>query len=233
MKYPKLESGMIGEFQNGICFVVVGNSLMTECGEFIDISKLDDRLRFGMNKVTFLTNEACDFSQYKNFKSKFKNLIPIEESLKDWNRRCPHKYYYSINRGSFINGCVNILDTLDIKITEDNNFYKNFDYFPCNDFTKSDIKELNRLQIMQRALWKFAKYNKALQPKIDYYGINAMGWCVYPEKSPENPQKYYACATRVTPDQVVFTTKEWAEQAIKEVVEPLMKKWVEEDALDD
>lgn len=223
MKYTKLESGMIGEFQNRICFVVTGNGLVTEHGEFICISKLDDKLRFDMDRIVFLTNEAYNFSQYKELKKahKLKNLIPYESG---WDNRCLYRHYYYINDEGFVQTRY---DNNTSFITED--LYRNFNYFPCNDFTENDIKELSRLQVMQRALWKFAKYNKALQPKIDCYGINAMGWCVYPEKSPENPQKFYTCATRVTPDQAVFTTKEWAEQAIKEVVEPLMKKWTKED----
>ena len=67
-----LQTGVFGEISNGEVFVVIGNKLVYQNGEFDYINLLNDKLQFKMsNRFIYRLVEGCDsFSQYKKNYSK-------------------------------------------------------------------------------------------------------------------------------------------------------------------
>ena len=62
-----LQTGVFGEINNGEAFVVIGNKLVYQNGEFDYINLLNDELQFKMSgKFIYKLVEGCNsFSQYK------------------------------------------------------------------------------------------------------------------------------------------------------------------------
>ena len=222
MKYPELETGMFGEMltpSGKETFVVVGDYVVFENGVHHRIKDVKEFLdahaqRF---KITFLTDEACDFNFCKQEKENLTNLVRDEVEFPEWNERDYNKEYY------FIDDNGRAYSTNDIYTALDNSRHEAFNYFFTSQFGGEDMTEILRLQTMQRALWKFAKYNKCLC-KDTYKGVfitNTNG-------------EYAIVKNYFTPlTEVCFTSDKWAKKAIEAVVKPLMAKWTEEDALDD
>lgn len=220
MEYPELETGMFGEMltpSGKETFVVVGNYVVFQDGSHYEIKDVQEKLDSRILKIVFLTDQACDFNHFKKSKSYLTNLVRDEVELPKWNERDYNKEYYFIAD----NGCVY---SMDDKCTALNNSqHEAFNYFFTSQFGGEDMTEILRLQTMQRALWKFAKYNKCLC-KDTYKGVfitNTNG-------------EYAIVKNYFTPlTEVCFTSDKWAKKAIEAVVKPLMAKWVKEDALDD
>lgn len=216
MEYPELETGMFGEMltpSGKATFVVVGNYVVFENGAHHKIKDVKEFLDAQKLKITFLTDEACDFNFYKKAKENLANLVRDEVELPKWNERDYNKEYYFIAD----NGCAYSTD--DKCTALNNNQHEAFNYFSTSQFGGEDIMEILRLQTMQRALWKFAKYNKCLC-KDTYKGVfitNTNG-------------EYAIVKNYFTPlTEVCFTSDKWAKKAIEAVVKPLVAKWVKED----
>lgn len=216
-KYPELKTGMFGEMltpSGKKTFVVVGNYVVFENGLHYKIKDVKEFLDAQKLKITFLTDEACDFNFCKQAKERLTNLVRDEVKFPKWNERDCNKEYYFIDD----NGRVYSMD--DRCTTLNNAQHEVFNYFPVSQFSGEDMTEISRLQTMQRALWKFAKYNKCLC-KDTYKGVFIT-----------NTDGEYAtvknCFTPLT-EVFCFTSDKWAKKAIEEVVKPLMAKWVEED----
>lgn len=216
MKYPKLKTGMFGDMltpSGKKTFVVVGNYIVFENGSHYEIKDVQKGLDAQKLKITFLTNQACDFNFYKKAKERLLNLVHDEVKLPEWNKRhCEGEYFFLDD-----NGCVYSMD--DKYTTLNNSQHEAFNYFFTSQFGGEDMTEILRLQTMQRALWKFAKYNKCFC-KDTYKGVfitNTDG-------------EYAIVKNYFTPlTEVCFTSDKWAKKAIEEVVKPLMAKWDKED----
>lgn len=61
-----LQTGVFGETSNGEVFVVIGNKLVYQNGEFDPINLLNDKLQFKSGRFIYKLVEGCNsFSQYK------------------------------------------------------------------------------------------------------------------------------------------------------------------------
>lgn len=70
MKFPKLETGMFGEMNNGDIFVIVNNLIVYQGGSFDQVHYFDnDDLSCELDEdwsIAKLTNKAKSFTQYES-----------------------------------------------------------------------------------------------------------------------------------------------------------------------
>ena len=82
-----LQTGVFGETSNGEVFVVIGNKLVYQNGEFDPINLLNDKLQFKSGRFIYKLVEGCNsFSQYKKNYSKsiFIKKVFTEKELRNY-----------------------------------------------------------------------------------------------------------------------------------------------------
>ena len=119
------------------------------------------------------------------------------------------KYYYTIVSGD-------VLRHVDINDKTDRRLYNAINYF--ND--KAFAKQVELHQRLYRKLLKFA-YDNECEDTAEWDGKNAH-WAIRYNENRNEFCSYYQDGYKA--HDVYFSSKEGAERAIKEVVEPFMKE---------
>lgn len=119
------------------------------------------------------------------------------------------KYYYAIVSGD-------VLRRVDINDRTDRALYNAINYF--NDKRFAEQTALH--QLLYRKLLKFA-YDNGFEDTAEWDGNNSH-WCIRHSVNRGKFDSY--CQNSCKALDVCFSSKEGAERAIKEVIEPFMKK---------
>ena len=119
------------------------------------------------------------------------------------------KYYYTIVSGD-------VLRHVDINDKTDRRLYNAINYF--ND--KTFAEQVALYQLLYRKLLKFA-YDNECEDTAEWDGENAH-WIIRYNENRNEFCSYYQDGYKAR--DVYFSSKEGAERAIKEVVEPFMKE---------
>lgn len=119
------------------------------------------------------------------------------------------KYYYAIVSGD-------VLRRVDINDKTDRRLYNAINYFNDEAFAK----QVSLYQLLYRKLLKFA-YDNGFEDTAEWDGENAH-WIIRYNENRNEFCSYYQDGYKAR--DVYFSSKEGAERAIKEVVEPFMKE---------
>ena len=117
--------------------------------------------------------------------------------------------YYSVEKNN------EIYAYMDTDSSVDNQLYAAVNYFNDKDFAK----QVSLHQLLYRKLLKFSYENKCAD--VEWNGRNDH-WCIYYD--PDDLKYCVAGFGSHKFDGVYFSSKEGAERAIKEVVEPFVKE---------
>lgn len=82
MNYPKLETGMIGEMDNGKVFVVAGDKLIYQDGAYDLVKTFQKNYKSDYHTIAFLTDKAYSFNHFSSDKDKLENLVPQQKKKK-------------------------------------------------------------------------------------------------------------------------------------------------------
>lgn len=137
--------------------------------------------------------------------------IEIEEKRKNpFERVKPNERYHYVTSDGVIDECIDANDAADTQL------YKISNYFNDEAFAK----QVALYQLLYRKLLKFA-YDTGYVDTAKWNGVNPH-WCI----NYDNNRKKFDITWNelVQGPHVYFSTREGAERAIKEVVEPFVKE---------
>lgn len=137
-------------------------------------------------------------------------IEPEKKRKNPFDRVKPNERYYFVGSGDVIDEYNDTNDTTDTQL------YKISNYF--NDVAFA--KQVTLHQLLYRKLLKFA-YDNECEDTAEWDGENTH-WTIRYDDNRKEFDSY--CQTGYKARDVYFSTRESAERAIKEVIEPFMKK---------